>query len=192
MTMQKGFASPSALTKLRIASWAPLREAAASAAIVALLAQIVIPLKPIPVTGQTLAVVLVGLLAHHKSAAGGLAIYASLAALGAPILSGGTSGIGASFGFVLGFIAAAYTVSRLTAKGLHGWRAIAIPAIGLAIPYLPGLIWLGGFLASNGMFSFSTLLTAGVTPFLIGDAIKLAIASSFALLIADKSPESAA
>ncbi|WP_353066609.1 biotin transporter BioY [Arcanobacterium hippocoleae] len=174
------------LTRWNIVNRTVLREMIAGFLLVAIFAQIVIPFHPIPLTGQTLAVVLVGMLAHRNSAASALTLYATLAAFGAPILSGGTSGIGASFGFVLGFIGAAYAVAHLAQRGLSGWRAIAVPAIGLAIPYIPGLIWLTGFLSLNGRFSFSTLLETGITPFLIGDASKLLIASIFALLISEK------
>lgn len=149
-------------------------------AIVALAAQIAIPFKPVPITMQTLAVVLVGWRLGAGRSFASLAVYGTLGSIGAPIFAAGSSGAGASAGFIVGFVLAAAFVGWMASrKPLEGWRALAVFGAGLAIPYVPGLIWLSMMTGMGAPLS-AAVLGAGIIPFIPGDLLKLAIASSAA------------
>ena len=149
-------------------------------AIVALAAQIAIPFKPVPITMQTLAVVLVGWRLGAGRSFVSLAVYGALGSIGAPIFAAGSSGAGASAGFIVGFVLAAAFVGWMASrKPLAGWRALAVFGAGLAIPYVPGLIWLSMMTGMGAPLS-AAVLGAGIIPFIPGDLLKLAIASSAA------------
>lgn len=150
---------------------------------VAALAQIEIPLPftPVPVTGQTFGVLLVGAALGSKRGAASLASYLALGTFGLPFFAGGTHGpdilIGATGGYLIGFVIAAYVIGLLAERGLErNMRTSIIPfLIGTIIIYVCGVTWLTVFLGS-----FSKALVAGLLPFLVGDAIKL-VAASLAL-----------
>lgn len=149
-------------------------------AVVALAAQIAIPFKPVPITMQTLAVVLVAWRLGAGRGFASLALYGTLGSMGAPIFAAGSSGAGASSGFIVGFVLAAAFVGAMAARRpLAGWRAVAVFAAGLAIPYVPGLIWLSAMTGMGAPWS-AAVLGAGVVPFIPGDLLKLALASSAA------------
>jgi len=149
-------------------------------AIVALAAQIAIPFKPVPITMQTLAVVLVGWRLGAGRSFASLAVYGALGSIGAPIFAAGSSGAGASAGFIVGFVLAAAFVGWMASrKPLEGWRALAVFGAGLAIPYVPGLIWLSMMTGMGAPLS-AAVLGAGIIPFIPGDLLKMAIASSAA------------
>ena len=148
--------------------------------VVALAAQIAIPFKPVPITMQTLAVVLVAWRLGAGRGFASLALYGTLGSMGAPIFAAGSSGAGASSGFIVGFVLAAAFVGAMAARRpLAGWRAVAVFAAGLAIPYVPGLIWLSAMTGMGAPWS-AAVLGAGVVPFIPGDLLKLALASSAA------------
>jgi biotin transport system substrate-specific component len=150
---------------------------------VAVLAQVKIPLSftPVPLTGQTFAVLLVAAALGSKRGAASMAFYIALGAFGLPIFAGGASGVaylsGATLGYLIGFVIAAYVVGLLAERGLErSVRTSVIPfLVGTVIIYACGVSWLAIVLGS-----FSKALTAGLIPFVIGDVIKL-IAASLAL-----------
>ncbi|VEI13920.1 biotin transporter BioY [Trueperella bialowiezensis] len=149
-------------------------------AIVALAAQIAIPFYPVPITMQTLAVVLVAWRLGAGRAFASLGLYGALGAAGLPIFAAGTSGAGASAGFIIGFALAAAFVGHMSSrKPLTGWRAMGVFAAGLAIPYVPGLIWLAAATGMGGPLS-AAVLGVGVVPFIPGDLVKLALATAIA------------
>jgi biotin transport system substrate-specific component len=147
---------------------------------VAALAQVKIPLPftPVPLTGQTFGVLLVGATLGSKRGAASMLLYIALGALGLPFFAGGASGLaylsGATLGYLVGFVLAAYVVGLLAERGLErSVRTSLIPfLIGTIIIYVCGVAWLSILLGS-----FSKAVTAGVVPFLIGDAIKLIAAA---------------
>lgn len=165
----------------RAADW--LRDViliAFGAILVAALAQVKIPLPftPVPLTGQTFAVLLVGAALGSKRGAASMALYITLGALGLPVFAGGESGIaylsGATLGYLIGFVIAAYVIGLLAERGLErSIRTSIIPfLVGTVIIYICGVAWLTVILGS-----FSKAFAAGLIPFLIGDAIKLVAAS---------------
>lgn len=149
---------------------------------VAALAQVKIPLffTPVPITGQTLGVLLIGAALGSKRGAAALGLYLAEGALGFPFFAGGAHGmsivIGATGGYLLGFIVAAYVIGILAERGLErNARTSLIPfLIGTAIIYVCGVTWLAVALGS-----FSKAIALGLLPFLIGDAIKLIAAALF-------------
>lgn len=147
--------------------------------LVALFAQVKIPLPftPIPLTGQTFAVLLVGTTLGSKRGAASLTLYTALGAFGLPIFAGGEAGMaylsGATFGYLLGFIVAAFVSGRLAERGLErNLRTSLIPFfIGTLVIYTFGAGWLAL------LFGVEKALVVGVLPFIVGDVIKLALAA---------------
>jgi biotin transport system substrate-specific component len=147
---------------------------------VAALAQLEIPLPftPVPITGQTLGVLLVGAALGSKRGAASLTSYLVLGIVGLPFFAGRAHGlaivIGATGGYLIGFIIAAYVIGLLAERGLERrMRTALLPfLVGTLIIYVCGVSWLAVVLGS-----LSKAVMAGLIPFLIGDAIKLATAS---------------
>lgn len=166
----------------RTANW--LRDLAlilAGSWLVALLAQIEIPLQPVPITGQTFAVLLVGALLGSKRGAAAMVAYIAQGAMGLPFFAGGASGFGiltgATAGYLVGFIGAAYAVGWLAERGLErSVRTSIIPFLaGTLVIYICGVAWLSFVLESFGL-----AVQYGLLPFLPGDGIKL-VAAALAL-----------
>ncbi|MPY67534.1 biotin transporter BioY [Deinococcus sp. SDU3-2] len=153
------------------------------AALVALVAQVEIPLRPVPVTLQTLAVLLVGAALGWKRGFAALAVYLVAGAAGLPVFSGGTGTLlnaeGAlrpSLGFLLSYPFAAALVGGLVQRyALDRQPAGAALAMLAAsgVIYAFGLTGLGLLTGLRG----EALLTAGLTPFLVGDALKIGLAA---------------
>lgn len=152
----------------------------AGALLVAMLAQIEIPLPftPVPITGQTFGVLLVGAALGSRRGAASLAAYLVLGTIGFPFFAGGAQGIsvllGATGGYLIGFVMAAYVIGLLAERGMErNIRTSLVPFLfGTILIYLCGVTWLAVVLGS-----FTRALAAGLLPFLLGDAIKLIAAS---------------
>ncbi|WP_327367435.1 biotin transporter BioY [Streptomyces sp. NBC_01217] len=147
------------------------------AALTGIAAQIAVPVpgSPVPVTGQTFAALLVGTALGARRGFLSLAAYALVGMAGMPWFAGGSSGSGgASFGYVLGMLLAATVVGGLARRG--GDRSVLRTAgtmvLGSAIIYAVGVPYLA---LSTGM-SASAAIAAGLVPFLLGDALKAALA----------------
>lgn len=144
-------------------------------ALVAAAAQINVPMLPVPMTLQSLAVLAIGAAYGSRLGAITLALYALEGAVGLPVFAEFKSGVMlASFGYVLGFIAAAYVVGYLAERG---WdksipKMFAAMMLGAAVLYVPGLLWLGVWVGSA-----SNAIAWGLTPFIAGDLVKAAIAA---------------
>lgn len=147
---------------------------------VALLAQIRIPLpfSPVPITGQTLGVLLSGSLLGSRLGATSMLLYVALGAIGLPVFTGGNGGIEYLQGATLGYLAAYPIVGLLTGwLAERGWdrevsTTVVAMVLGSAVIYLLGAGWMAFGLGMG----IEQALVLGVIPFLIGDAIKLAIA----------------
>ena len=159
-------------------------------AIVALAAQVSVPMLPVPMTLQTLAVLAVGGAYGARLGAGTLALYALEGAVGLPVFANFQAGlflptgeIIATGGYIIGFIVAAGLVGYLVEKG---WGAsvlklCAAMLLGAAVLYIPGLLWLAALAAiMKGMDATSAMtvaLTSGMLPFIPGDIIKAVLAA---------------
>ncbi|MER3483105.1 MAG: biotin transporter BioY [Meiothermus sp.] len=153
-------------------------------AVVALLAQLEIPTQPVPITLQTLGVLLVG--AALGSRLGLLALGAYLLeGLFLPVFSGGATWfhprIAFTAGYLLAFPIAAFLVGYLVerfAADRDVYRAYMAMLLGSLVIYAVGVTWLGFALGNIGKFTgLADLLYAGMTKFIIGDLIKAAIAA---------------
>jgi biotin transport system substrate-specific component len=148
-------------------------------ALLALMSQLVVylPISPVPITGQTLAVLLLG--ATLGSRRGALAVLAYLgeAAMGLPILAGGMSGVaamaGPTGGYLVGFIASAYIAGWFIEKGMGRHVITALMAMLAAdlVIYVCGLAWLGVYVG------YGQAIALGLAPFVIGDIMKILIAA---------------
>ncbi|MCU1472306.1 biotin transporter BioY [Amnibacterium sp.] len=163
----------------------------AGAALTAGLAQLAIPIWPVPITGQTFAVLLVGTTLGSLRGALSMALYLVAGVLGAPIFAEQHSGnlfALTSGGFIIGFIAAAALVGWLAQLQ---WDRVVLRTIvsflaGAAVMYAFGLPWLAmvlnGFGPSvwHGALRYDSLWAAvwgaGFFPFLLGDALKALLA----------------
>jgi biotin transport system substrate-specific component len=151
---------------------------AGAAGFVGALAQISIHLSftPVPITGQTLGVLLAGTALGWRRAAAAMALYAVAGVAGVPWFASATSGyVGASFGYIVGFFFAAAACGYLAERGVDRSVLGSVPAmiVGEIIIYAFGVTWLGFDLH----LSTGAALAEGFTPFVIGDAIKAAIAA---------------
>jgi biotin transport system substrate-specific component len=152
----------------------------AAAALTALAAQwyIYLPFTPVPISGQTFAVLLTGAALGWKLGAAGQILYIAAGALGAPVFTEGSSGMevitGATGGYIIGFVFAA---------GLVGWMAehrqdrtfatmFTAFVVGSTVIYVFGV---AGLMIATG-WDLSEAVEKGVVPFLLGDLIKAAAA----------------
>ncbi|MEU4151093.1 biotin transporter BioY [Streptomyces sp. NPDC026659] len=147
------------------------------AALTGLAAQIAVPVpgSPVPVTGQTFAALLVGTALGARRGVLSLALYAVAGVVGVPWFAEGGSGSGAvSFGYVLGMILASAAVGALARRGADRspLRMAGTMLLGEAIIYAVGV----PYLALAAHMSLTQAIAAGLTPFLIGDALKAALA----------------
>jgi biotin transport system substrate-specific component len=133
--------------------------------LVAAAAQITVPMWPVPMTLQTLAVLGIGAAYGARLGAATLGLYAS------------------SMGYVVGFIIAAYLVGKLVESGWANtlFKSALATLAGAAVLYVPGVIWLGVWASTTGIVpegqtAVQAALSWGLYPFLIGDAVKAVIA----------------
>lgn len=148
----------------------------AGSAALAISAQVQVPLWPVPITGQTLVVVLLGFALGPVLAMATVAAYLVEGAVGLPVFAGFAAGpgvlVGPTAGYLFGFIVAAGVTGVLARRGWHR-RHLTVAAamiIGNLIIYALG----AGYLST--IVGTSTAVSSGVVPFLIGDVIKIGIA----------------
>ncbi len=135
-----------------------------------------IPFSPVPITAQTLAVLLIAAFLGKKRALAAVSAYILQGSLGLPIFAGGKSGLavlmGPTGGYIWGFAAAAFVVGYLIEIG---WdkkvlQAFLAMLLGNGLIYLSGLAWLAEFIP------LEYLLETGFYPFLAGDLTKILFA----------------
>ncbi|HEX7834176.1 MAG TPA: biotin transporter BioY [Pseudolysinimonas sp.] len=149
------------------------------AAFVGGLAQLYVPLWPVPVTGQTLGVLLVGATLGAVRGALSLAVYALLGIVGVPWFSEASSGFGViagpTGGYIIGFIASAALVGWLSQREWDRkiFKALATFLGGSLIVFAFGLPWLAFSLG----IGVELTLEYGLYPFILGGIIKAAIAA---------------
>jgi biotin transport system substrate-specific component len=151
-------------------------------AFTALSAQVSIPLPftPVPLTLQTFAVLAGAAALGAERAVLAQVLYLVLAVAGAPVLAGGASGgatvVGATGGYLLGFVVASYVVGKIAERGATRKISATVLAYvaGSAVIYTLGALWLA-YSTSN---SISWAIANGVVPFLVGDAIKAVAAGA--------------
>lgn len=137
-----------------------------------------LPFSPVPVTGQTFAVLLTGVLLGARRGSLCVLAYLLQGAAGLPVFASARAGLavllGPTGGYLIGFIAAAWLTGYLAQKGWDrkaGTTVLAM-ALGNAVIYAFGVLWLGLFTGS-----IKAAAAAGVYPFVIADCFKIAVAA---------------
>ncbi len=152
---------------------------AAGAALTAIAAQVQVPLWPVPITAQTLAVLLVGSSLGALRGTLSMVLYALLGMVGLPVFSDASSGMGVILGptggYIVGFIFAAAFTGWIAQRS---WdrrilRAILAFAGGTVVTFAIGLPWLAVTLGLD----LQQTLQAGLYPFIVGGAVKTVIAA---------------
>ena len=149
--------------------------------LIALTSKIQIPFYPVPMTLQTLMVLTIGMAYGWRLAVATLVLYLLEGAVGFPVFSG-TPEKGIGFSYMLGGTGG-YLIGYVFAAGCCGWLAergwgrnplttATAMLIGNVLIYVPGLLWLGSLYGWG-----KPILAWGFTPFVLGDLIKIALAS---------------
>ena len=149
-------------------------------ALLAICAKVRVPMWPVPVTMGTFAVLALGAAYGPRLGLTTILAYMAIGAAGVPLFAGESAGLaymlGGTGGYLLGYVLATVALGFAARagwdRGVAGMAAALL--IGNALIYLPGLIWLNQMPYAEG---WAWTLNAGLTPFLIGDAIKLALAA---------------
>lgn len=141
-----------------------------------------IPISPVPISGQTLVIMLIGLLLTPKQAFYSVVAWIFVGVAGAPVFSGGRAGIAVlaspSGGYIMGFLVGAVVISLLKGKETNMMKmSFAAITGGILVVYACGVPVMALLLSMD----MATALKAGALPFLIGDFIKVFIAVSLAL-----------
>lgn len=148
----------------------------------AALAQVALPIpgSPVPVTGQTLGVLLIGSSYGSVLGLSTMLTYLLVGIAGAPVFAGGAHGIarlsGATGGYLVGMLVASFLVGALAGRRWDQRLRTALPAmlLGDAVIFSFGLFWLHSFTGKNWTWTIS----AGFTPFIFGEILKIAIAGT--------------
>ena len=148
--------------------------------LIALSARVVLPLpwSPVPVTGQTLAVLLLAALLGSRRGSLAVLAYIAQGVAGLPVFAGGALGLarlaGPTGGYLLGFVLAAALVGALAERGWdrRGLSTAAAMLVGNVVIYATGVAWLTPFVGG-----LERALVSGVLPFIAGDVVKIIAAA---------------
>lgn len=175
------FSVRNASTGTLIRQWLPAHSLVSDAGLViafslfnALLAHVAIPLPftPVPITGQTFAVLVTGAVLGARLGTATMLLYLGEGFAGLPVFAAAPGTF--SYGYLAGFVLAAFIVGWLADHGwTRDWRLTIVAMIaGEVAIYALGLLWLARFVPADKVPAL------GLYPFLIGDAIKLAAAAA--------------
>jgi biotin transport system substrate-specific component len=159
--------------------------------------RIPVPFSPIPITGQTFAVLGTGVFLGSLFGGLSMAFYVALGAAGVPWFNGATGGLTAAFGptggYLVGFVIAAFIIGGVTknfpkARGFAPMFAIML-AVDFIIIHGLGLAWLGVYLSTmkGSALSLPALFAMGTAPFIVGDVMKAAAAALLTKAVTPKS-----
>jgi biotin transport system substrate-specific component len=142
-------------------------------------AKAAVPMWPVPMTMQTFVVLLIGMTYGLRLGAATVAAYLLEGALGLSVFAGTPPAVaslaymaGPTGGFLAGFVVAVAAMGWLVERG---WgrglaRPLAVLALGTILPFVTGVAWLAC------LIGFERAIAGGLTPFLLGAAVKLALA----------------
>jgi biotin transport system substrate-specific component len=159
-------------------AWRPVALAFLGATAITISAKVQIPFWPVPMTLHTFAIFLLSALLGPRLGLAAMLSYLGAGAMGLPVFSGSPErGIGLVYlagptgGYLFGYLIASGLVGWLTSgQGWLGCLTVMLAALGVV--YVAGLAWLALYVPS------SMLLAAGLTPFLLGDLLKVALAAT--------------
>jgi biotin transport system substrate-specific component len=138
-------------------------------------AQIIIPIEPVPITLQTVGVMLIALTYNMSEGIAALIFYIIGGAIGLPIFSNFSHGLGGpTSGYIMGFIPAIYLMNKFKDRyGIKSFSSIVSACfIGHVVIYLCGITWL------STLIGFMPAVTHGLIPFIIPGVVKLLILSA--------------
>ena len=154
--------------------------------------RIALPFTPVPITGQTFAVLLAGVLLGRKWGGVSLAIYAVLGIAGIPWFNGASSGLTGTAGYLIGFVLAAlflgyYTDRYPKSRSISSMFGLMLFA-SLVLVYIPGLLWLGFWLhmVKGSTAGIISVISLGAVPFIAGDILKASLAAAAARIVTPK------
>lgn len=140
-----------------------------------------LPFTPVPITLQTLYVLLAGICLGGRDGAASQLSYLTLGAVGLPVFAGPGAGLpylmGPTGGFLLAFPAAAWIAGSGVPPGAGAWRAAGVFAIALLLVLITGAAWLAQALGVG----LGRAVELGILPFLPGAAFKVAAATTLAV-----------
>ena len=148
---------------------------------IALFAQISVPMYPVPITGQTLAVTVVGLALGRKAGISAVLLYLGQGAIGLPVFANGAAGLATFFGptggYLYGFIASVAILGYFSDKGVlkSYFMSTVVALIATAAVFVFGLIHLSFFVPTESVLQF------GLYPFIIGGIIKAVLAAGLVI-----------
>ncbi len=160
----------------------PVLMALLGTALLTLCAKIQIPFYPVPLTMGTFAVLMIGMTYGWRLATATLLLYMAEGAAGLPVFAGTPEkGIGLAYmmggtgGYLVGYVLAAAACGWLAERGWdrHFASTVLVMLVGNALIYVPGLLWLGVLYGWD-----KPILEWGLTPFILGDVTKLALAAA--------------
>ena len=174
-----------ALPARRLSVSATVLAVLAAAAALAVAARIQIPFWPVPMTAQTLAVLLGGALLGPRRGTAAVATYLLAGAAGLPVFAqnlGPAALVGPTGGYLLGFLPAAYLAGLAAQRGwMRSWpRAFGSMLAADAAIFAVGLAWLGLWMSASGSLTLSAWLISGAAMFLPAEAVKIALAAGAA------------
>lgn len=155
----------------------------AGVAVLTVLAKVAFYIGPVPITGQTIGVILVGAALGARRGAASLATYALVGLAGLPIFAGPVAGpayvLSPSFGFILGFIPAAYLAGWFAQRAWDRTPVLAFVGFIAAsiVPFVIGVPYMALILATvlGQTVTFESVMAAGVVPFIVPGLIKAAL-----------------
>jgi biotin transport system substrate-specific component len=145
-------------------------------------AKVQVPFYPVPMTMQTAVVFLLGIAYGSRLAIGTILLYVAEGAMGLPVFAGTPErGIGIPYilgptgGYIASWLLAAWITGAVAERSRH-WLAIGASVVAAtAVIYLGGAAWLATFVGAQKAFAL------GVAPFLLGDAVKVALVTALAV-----------
>lgn len=157
------------------------------AAIIAVLAQVTIPIPLVPITGQTLAIGLIVTILGTKYGTLSVLIYILLGAIGLPVFANFSGGlgilVGPTGGYIVGFVVQAYIMGKyLEMFGFTYFQAIVSNLIGMVITLAFGTVWLK--VVAN--MSWTSAFLAGTAPFIVVGILKAVIAAGAGILVRNR------
>jgi biotin transport system substrate-specific component len=144
-------------------------------------AKVQVPMWPVPMTMQSFVVLVIGMAYGSRLGAATVALYLVEGAVGLPVFAGTPErGIGFAYmmgptgGYLIGFLVAAVAVGSLAERGWDRTlpKAVAAMAIGTVLLFVPGVAWLAA------LIGWPKAIATGLTPFLAGSVVKLALAAA--------------
>ncbi len=161
------------------AAWQSLLLVLGASGLVALAAQVEVPMIPVPMSLQTLAISIVGLTLGARMAGGALLAYLAEGAMGLPVFAGGGAGahhlLGPTGGFLFGFAAMAFLTGWIAERGFA--RGLGRMVVATLVPgtllFVPGVAWLWAVTPLD----LGGAMQAGMLPFLVGDVVKSVLAA---------------